>query len=363
MRTSSVSLLLGTLLVGTGSLFSVGCASSQSTEPAACPADAAPAPSDNQTPAAVAATQPVPAVLASWNDTESKRAILQFVAQVTEPGEAQFLPPEARVAVFDNDGTLWVEKPLYTQLAFALDRVKALSAQHPEWKKKAPFRAVLENDTAALSKLGPQDLLQLIAATHGGMTSEELRVVVSQWLATAKHPQLNRPYTELVYQPMLELMDLLRKNGFKTYIVTGGGVDFVRAFAETVYGVPPEQVIGSTMNAKYDATEASHPAVRSSAELHELNDGPAKAVAIERIIGRRPVAAFGNSDGDYEMLAWTTSGSGLRLGMLVHHTDEVREFAYDRESSVGKLLRGLDDAGQRGWILINMKTDWAKVFR
>jgi phosphoserine phosphatase len=284
------------------------------------------------------------------------------VARVTREGGPDFVPRPARIAVFDNDGTLWSEQPMYVQLAFALDRVKALAPQHPEWKEQEPFRSALAGDLQAIAAGGERALLELILATHTGMTTDEFSAVVAAWLRTARHPRFGRPYTELVYRPMLELLAYLRANGFKTFIVTGGGVEFVRPWAERVYGIPPEQVIGSRVELKYELRDGK-PALIREPRIEFVDDQAGKPVGIERDIGRRPIAAFGNSDGDLEMLEWTTAGSGARLGVLVHHDDAARETAYDRASAFGRLSRGLDEAKPRGWVVVSMRDDWRAVFR
>ena len=299
--------------------------------------------------------------LPSWNDGPAKRAILDFVRRVTREGTTDFVPPPARIAVFDNDGTLWAEQPIYVQLAFALDRVKALAPQHPEWKQKQPFKGVLEGDHKAVAATGEHGLLEIVAATHVGNTTDEFAQVVSDWVATAKHPTLGRPYTELVYQPMLEVLSYLRANGFKTFIVSGGGVEFMRPWTERVYGVPPEQVIGSRAKVQYEVKEG-RPALRRLAGVDLVDDKAGKPVGIHQVIGRRPIAAFGNSDGDFEMLEWTTSASGPRFGLIVHHTDAAREWAYDRASHIGTLARGLDEAGKRGWTVVDMRQDWRVIY-
>jgi phosphoserine phosphatase len=299
--------------------------------------------------------------LASWNDGAAKARILAFVRAVTEPGGKEFVPAPERIAVFDNDGTLWSEQPMYFQLAFALDRVKALAPDHPEWKDKQPFKAALEGDMKTLAASGEKGLLRLVMATHAGMTPEAFRAVVLDWLATARHPRFQRPYTELVYAPMLELLAYLRANGFKTFIVSGGGIEFMRAFAETVYGVPPEQVVGSSVKTKYVVRDGVPMLVRQPA-IDFIDDKAGKPVGILQHIGRRPIAAFGNSDGDFQMLQWTTAGAGARLGVLVHHDDAGREYAYDRKSPFGRLARGLDQGPELGWTLVSMKSDWKRVY-
>jgi phosphoglycolate phosphatase-like HAD superfamily hydrolase len=299
--------------------------------------------------------------LPSWNEGPAKAAILNFVAKVTKEGTPDFVPPAERIAVFDNDGTLWCEHPMYVQVAFVLDRVKALSAQHPEWKEKEPFAAVLRNDLQEMAAAGEKGLMELMAATHSGMTTEEFFKIVTEWLATARHPKFQRPYTECVYQPMLELLAFLRANGFKTFIVSGGGVEFMRPWAEKAYGIPPEQVVGSSGKLKYEL-RGDTPVLLKTPELNFFDDKAGKPVAIQQHIGRRPIAAFGNSDGDYEMLRWTTAGSGARFGLIVHHTDAEREFAYDRHSHFGQLDKALTEAPTRGWTVVSMKNDWNRIF-
>lgn len=303
------------------------------------------------------AQEPLPA----WNDTSTKRAITAFVERVTNPSSPDFVPAEERIAVFDNDGTLWSEQPMYVQLAFALDRVKALAPQHPEWRQTQPFQAALEGDFAALAASGEAGLLQLITATHAGMTTEEFSQIVQQWLETARHPTLQRPYTECVYQPMLELLEYLRAAGFKTYIVSGGGVEFLRPWAEKVYGIPPEQVVGSSIKVEYQLRDGQPVLVRLPA-INFIDDKAGKPVGIHQQIGRRPILAGGNSDGDFEMLEYVTSGPGARLGVLIHHTDAAREVAYDRKSHFGRLDRGLTEAPARGWVVVDMQQDWRYVF-
>jgi phosphoglycolate phosphatase-like HAD superfamily hydrolase len=300
--------------------------------------------------------------LPSWNDGAAKSAIVDFVEAVTTDGGPEYVPPAERIATFDNDGTLWAEQPIYFQFAFAFDRVKALEPQHPEWKQTQPFKAILEGDLAALMASGQKGLLEIIAATHAGMTTEEFSAIVADWLATARHPRFERPYTELVYQPMLELLAYLRERGFKTFIVSGGGVEFMRVFAERVYGIPPEQVVGSSGMVKFEMRPDGKPVLMKTAEVEFVDDGPGKPVGINRFIGRRPIAAFGNSDGDLEMLQWTTAGDGPRFGLIVHHTDAERERAYDRYSHIGKLDEALDEAEASGWTVIDMRSDWKTIF-
>jgi len=300
-------------------------------------------------------------LLPSWNDTAAKAAIVKFVNRVTTEGSADFVPPADRIAVFDNDGTLWSEQPMYFQLAFALDRVKALAPRHPEWKNQQPFKAALEGDMKALAETGEHGLLELVIATHAGNTSEEFAQIVRDWVSTARHPKLGRPYTELVFQPMLELLAYLRANSFKTYIVSGGGIEFLRVVAEELYGVPPEQVIGSSVKTKYEVRDGK-PAIVRLPEIDFIDDKAGKPVGIHKFIGKRSIMAVGNSDGDFQMLEWTTSAPGARLGLIVHHDDAEREFAYDRKSVFGKLDRGLDEGPKRGWTIISMKSDWRAVW-
>jgi phosphoserine phosphatase len=304
-----------------------------------------------------AAGDPLP----SWNDGASKQAIAGFVGRVTQEGGPDFVPSAERIATFDNDGTLWSEQPAYVQVAFALDRVKALAPAHPEWRQTQPFKGVLDGDMKAVAASGEPGLLQLIAATHAGNTTEEFAAIVAGWIASARHPVLNRLYTELVYQPMLEVLAHLRANGFKTFIVSGGGIEFMRPWTEKVYGIPPEQVVGSSIKTRFEVRNGQ-PILLRLAEADLVDDKAGKPVGIHQVIGRRPIAAFGNSDGDFEMLEWTTSGSRPRFGLLVHHTDGEREWAYDRTSHIGRLARGLDEASKRGWIVVDMKQDWKVVY-
>ncbi|WP_376778084.1 HAD family hydrolase [Rhizobium laguerreae] len=301
--------------------------------------------------------------LPSWNDTASKAAIVSFVEKVTGQGSPDFVPENERIAVFDNDGTLWVEHPMYTQLAFALDRVKALAPQHPEWKETQPFKAVLEGDMKTLAASGEKGLMELIMTTHAGMTSGDFQKVVTDWLASARDPKFKRPYTELVYQPMIELLAYLRANGFKPFIVSGGGIEFMRPWAEKVYGVPPEQVIGSSIKTEFRMQDDT-PTLFRLPEINFIDDKAGKPVGINQQIGRRPIAAFGNSDGDLQMLQWTTMAGGpARLGVLIHHTDAEREYAYDRETEFGRLDKALDAASIAGWTVVDMKADWKQVFK
>ncbi|MBY5717490.1 haloacid dehalogenase-like hydrolase [Rhizobium leguminosarum] len=308
---------------------------------------------------AVAQTDALP----SWNDTPPKQAIISFVEKVTKPGSAEFVPEAERIAVFDNDGTLWVEHPMYTQLAFAMDRVKTLAPQHPEWKETQPFKAVLEGDMKALAASGEKGLVELIMTTHAGMTSSDFQKIVTDWLASARDPKFKRPYTELVYQPMVELLAYLRANGFKTFIVSGGGVEFMRPWVEKVYGVPPEQVIGSSIKTEFRMQDDT-PTLFRLPEVNFIDDKAGKPVGINQQIGRRPIAAFGNSDGDLQMLQWTTmAGAPARLGVLIHHTDAEREYAYDRDTEFGRLDKALDAAAITGWTVVDMKADWKQVFK
>jgi phosphoserine phosphatase len=299
--------------------------------------------------------------LPSWNDGPARKAILSFVARVTKVGGPDFVAPAERIAVFDNDGTLWSEQPMYVQLAFAIDRVRALAPSHPEWAARQPFKAALEGDMAALAASGEHGLLELVMASHAGSTTEEFENVVAGWIATAKHPKTGRLYTEMVYQPMLELLAYLRANGFKTFIVSGGGVEFMRPWAERIYGIPPEQVIGSSVRARYEVRNG-RPVLARLPEINFIDDKEGKPVGIQQHIGRRPIAAFGNSDGDFQMLEWTTAGPGPRLALIVHHDDDAREAAYDRDAHIGRLVRGLDEAATRGWVVASMKRDWRRVF-
>jgi phosphoglycolate phosphatase-like HAD superfamily hydrolase len=300
--------------------------------------------------------------LQSWNEGPAKAAILSFVARVTREGGPDFVPVAERIATFDNDGTLWAEQPIYFQFAFALDRLKALAPKHPEWKGRQPFKAALNGDMRGLAVSGEKGLLQIMAITHAGMTTEEFAATVRDWIATARHPRFDRPYTELVYQPMLELLAYLRASGFKTFIVSGGGVEFMRPWVERVYGVPPEQVVGSSGVVKLEKGADGKPVLVKVAKVEFIDDGPGKPAGINRFIGRRPILAFGNSDGDQQMLQWTAAGSGARFMGLVHHTDAEREWAYDRTSRVGKLDKALDEARARDWIVVDMKRDWRVVF-
>ena len=300
--------------------------------------------------------------LPSWNDGAAKSAITDFVTRVTTEGGPSFVPPAERIATFDNDGTLWCEQPYYFQLAFALDQIKSMAPKHPEWKQQQPYKGLLENDKQALAAAGEKGLLQIIAVTHTGMSTEEFSSSVREWMATAKHPRFDRPYDSLVYQPMLELLAYLRANGFKTFIVSGGGVEFMRPWVEKIYGIPPEQVVGSSGVVKLQTGADGKLVLMKEPKVEFVDDGPGKPVGINRFIGRRPIFAFGNSDGDLQMLQWTMAGSGARFAGIVHHTDAAREYAYDRRSKVGKLDKALDAAAQNGWTIVDMKNDWKTVF-
>jgi phosphoglycolate phosphatase-like HAD superfamily hydrolase len=307
-------------------------------------------------PLALMAAEPLP----SWREGPSKTAIVAFVQAVTDQSAKTYVPPAERIAVFDNDGTLWSEQPAYFQLLFALDEVKRMAPQHPQWKDTQPFKAVLENDQQALGAAGMDGLMNIVGATHTGITDDAFSANAKAWLAKARHPKTGRPYTEMVFQPMLELLDYLRVQGFKTYIVSGGEVTFMRAFAEEVYGIPPEQVIGTTFVTSLQG--GSTPSILRTPKLAHNDDGPGKPESIAAIIGRRPVLAFGNSDGDQQMLEWTAAGSGARFMGLVHHTDAAREWAYDRQSKVGRLDKALDEALARHWTVVDMKAEWRRIY-
>jgi hypothetical protein len=308
-----------------------------------------------------ALAQAGPDSLPSWNDGPAKSSITTFVRRVTAQGSPDFVPVEQRIATFDNDGTLWVEHPMYTQLAFALDRVKAMAPMHPEWKDKQPFKAVLEGDMKTLAESGERGLVEIIMVTHAGMTTAEFAKIVTDWIAAARHPRFKRPYTELVYQPMLELLAYLRANDFKTFIVSGGGIEFMRPWSEPVYGVPPQQVVGSSIKTRFEMRDGQPLLFRLPA-VNFIDDKAGKPVGINEHIGRRPIAAFGNSDGDLEMLQWATMSGGVRLGLIVHHTDAEREYAYDRDTHFGRLDKALDAAAVNKWTVVSMKTDWKVIF-
>jgi phosphoglycolate phosphatase-like HAD superfamily hydrolase len=299
--------------------------------------------------------------LPSWTDGAAKRAIVDFVQRVVTPGGKDFVPELERIATFDNDGTLWAEQPMYFQLAFAFDRVKALAPQHPEWQDQEPFKSLLAGVLKGALAGGEKAVVQLVMVSHAGMTTDEFEHSVKDWLATAKHPRFNRPYTACVYQPMLELLTYLRANGFKTYIVSGGGVEFMRVWTEQVYGIPPEQVVGSTIKTKFELRDGK-PVLMRLPEIDFIDDKAGKPISINKFIGRRPLLAFGNSDGDHQMLQWTAAGSGPRFMGLVHHTDAEREWAYDRTSHIGQLDKALDEALARGWTVVDMKQDWKTIF-
>jgi phosphoserine phosphatase len=297
----------------------------------------------------------------SWNDTGSKQAIIEFIETVTDKASAQYIPVAERIAVFDNDGTLWSEQPMYFQLAFALERIKALAPEHPEWKDMQPFKAALEGDLNTVMAGGHHALLELVMASHAGNTTEEFAQIVEDWLATARHPKTGRLYTEMVYQPMLELLSYLRDNGFKTYIVSGGGIEFMRPWTEAVYGIPPEQVIGSSIKTTFEIRDETPVLVRKP-EINFIDDKEGKPVGINQHIGRRPIAAFGNSDGDLQMLQWTCIKQENSFCLYVHHTDAGREWAYDRDSHIGKLDKGLDEAKSNGWTVVDMRHDWKQIY-
>jgi len=299
--------------------------------------------------------------LPSWNDTAPKKAIIAFVEKVTKPGSTDFVPVPERIAVFDNDGTLWAEQPVYFQFAFVFDRVKALASEHPEWKTNEPFASVLKGDVKGALARGEKGVVEMMTATHTGMTTEEFSKTVTDWISTAKHPKTGRLYTDMVYQPMLELLAYLRANGFKTFIVSGGGIEFMRPWAEKTYGIPPEQVVGSSGKLKFEM-QAGKPVLVKLPEVHLVDDKEGKPVGIQMHIGRRPIAAFGNSDGDLQMLQWTAAGSGPRFCLIVHHTDTEREWAYDRTSQIGKLDKAWDEAVAKGWTVVSMKDDWKTIF-
>jgi phosphoserine phosphatase len=306
---------------------------------------------------AVVQADPLP----SWRDTATRNQIIAFVAAVTDADSPEFVPPAERIAVFDNDGTLWSEQPFYFQLAFAIDRVRALADEHPEWKTTQPFKAALEGDLELLVASGQHGLLELLMAGHAGMTTEEFADIVLEWVASARHPRFGRAYTELVYQPMLELLLYLRANGFQTWIVSGGGIEFMRPWAFDVYGVPPEQVIGSSIKTRFELRDGE-PVLQRLPEMDFIDDKEGKPVAINQHIGRRPIAAFGNSDGDLQMLQWTTAGEGRRLGVIIRHTDAEREWMYDRGSHIGRLDKALDEAPGQRWVVVDMKQDWGRVY-
>jgi len=302
-------------------------------------------------------TDPLP----SWNEGTSKQSIIDFVTNTTKEGSADFVPVADRIACFDNDGTLWTEKPLPFQLYFIIDRIKTLALQHPEWKSKQPFKGILEGDLKTAMAGGEKALVEIAMASHAGMTTDEFDKSVKDWMATATHPKTGKHYNEMVYQPMLELLDYLRTNGYKPFIVSGGGIDFMRVWVEEAYGIPPYQVIGSSNNAKYDTT-LQPPALIKLAEFNFNDDKLAKPVGIHQHIGKRPVFTGGNSDGDYGMMLYTSTGTGPRFGLYVHHTDSLREYFYDREPGLARLNQGLDDAAKYNWVIVDMKKDWKKIY-
>lgn len=300
------------------------------------------------------------AALPSWNDTAARRTLVEFVERTTTPGSPDFVAPGERIAVFDNDGTLWCEQPVYAQLAFAIDRIHAMAPDHPEWREQEPFKSILAGDTKAALGGGAKAVTDLIMATHAGMSVDEFDRLVTEWSKTARHPRFNRPYDRCIYQPMVELLEYVRSRGYKTYIVSGGGVEFMRAFAERAYGVPPEQVIGSTIATQFELRDGV-PVITRLPRVDFLDDREAKPVAIQRTIGRRPILAVGNSDGDQAMLQWTTIGRSPSLGVIIRHTDAEREWAYDRGSPIGRLETALDDAPAHNWLVVDMSRDWAAV--
>jgi phosphoglycolate phosphatase-like HAD superfamily hydrolase len=306
---------------------------------------------------ATAQTDPLP----SWNEGAAKQTIVKFVEDATREGGTGFVPAAERIAVFDNDGTLWSEQPVYFQMAFAIDQVKLMAPKHPEWTTEEPFKSLIAGDVKGALGQGEKAILQMMAATHTGMTTDEFSHTVSQWAATAKHPRSGKLYTEMVFQPMLEVLTYLRANGFKTYIVSGGGIEFMRPWVEKVYGIPPEQVVGSSGVTKFDL-RSTGPVLLKDAKMEFIDDGPGKPVGINRFIGRRPVLAFGNSDGDQQMLQWTAGGSHRRFMGIVHHTDAKREWAYDRQSQIGKLDKALDEAKAKGWTVVDMQKDWKRIY-
>lgn len=299
--------------------------------------------------------------LASWNDGPVKKGIIDFVERTTRSGSPDFVLPANRIAAFDNDGTLWCEQPMYVQLRFALDRVKTLAPMHPNWKELEPFKSVLDGDLTTAAAGGDKTLGELIIATHSGMTTEEFDRIISDWIRTARHPRFDRPYTDLVYQPMLEVLRYLQDNGYRSHIVSGGGIEFMRPWTTPVYGIPPERVVGSTIKTRYELRD-NKPVLVRLPEMDFIDDKAGKPVAISKFMGIRPIMAFGNSDGDYEMLRYVTAGNGPRFGLIVHHTDAKREYAYDRKSVFGRLDRALDEAPKRGWLLADMKNDWKRIF-
>lgn len=299
--------------------------------------------------------------LPSWNKGAVKQQIIDFVDHVSTPGDPEFIAPGSRIAVFDNDGTLWTEKPIYTEFTFVFDRVRVMAPQHPQWQTQEPYAAVLHHDAKALAVAGDRGMFQMLLATHANMTTDQFAAVVTDWIQHAQHPRFHRPYTECVYQPMLEVLELFRAHGFKTYIVSGGEQDFMRPWTEKTYGIPPEQVVGTTLPTEYEIRDGV-PLLQKLPKIQSIDDGPGKPENIHMFIGRRPIAAFGNSDGDKQMLEWTAAGAGPHLMVLIHHTDAQREYAYDRKSSVGRLDKALDEANARHWTVVDMKQDWKVIF-
>jgi hypothetical protein len=299
--------------------------------------------------------------LPSWNDGPVKKSILNFVTSVTREGSPDFIPVADRIATFDNDGTLWSEQPMYFQLFYAIDQVKAMGPKHPEWSNKQPFKSVLENNMDELMKQGEKGLLQIVAASHSGMTTDEFEATINKWIDTAKNPVKQKLYKDLIYQPMLELVKYLQANRFKTFIVSGGGVDFMRAWAEGVYGIPKDQIVGSSIKAKYDYNDGN-PIIRKLPEVDFIDDKDGKPVGIAKFIGRRPVFAAGNSDGDLQMLQWTASNKYKNFELYIHHTDAIREWAYDRKSHIGTFDKGLDEAIAKKWVIADMKNDWKVIY-
>ena len=307
--------------------------------------------------ATVRAADPLP----SWNDTAPKKSIIEFVEKVTKAGSADFVPVPERIATFDNDGCLWAEQPMYFQVIFIFERIKALAPEHPEWKSTEPFASVLKDDVKGALAGGEKAVLEMAMATHAGMTTEEFEKIANDWITTAKHPKTGKLYTEMVYQPMLELLAYLRANEFKTFIVSGGGIEFMRPWSERVYGIPPEQVVGSSIKTKFEMRDGK-PVIVRIPEMNFIDDKEGKPIGIQSHIGRRPIASFGNSDGDLQMHQWTQAGDGPRFSLYVHHTDAEREWAYDRDSHIGRLDKGLDEAKKNGWTVVDMKNDWKKIF-
>ncbi len=323
----------------------------------ACSPNQGDAPAETEIPEALSQTDPLP----SWNDGTSKEAIMSFVTEASSEGAAGYILPENRIAVFDNDGTLWSEQPYYFQLQYAIDFIKENSPEHPEWSSSENVQHILDGDLQSFFEGGEHALLEVVMLSHSGMTSDEFSESVRKWLATAQHPKTGQPYNQMIFQPMLELLDYLRANDFKTFIVSGGGIDFLRVWGEEAYGIPPYQVVGSSIKAKYDAS-GDEPVIIKVPEINFIDDKEGKPVGIHQHIGKRPVMAVGNSDGDYAMLQYATTGQGPRLGVLIHHTDSIREYAYDRQSAIGNLVRGLDDASANGWLIVDMAEDWVHVY-